>query len=169
MTHPTASPDKTPRSLILIVDDEPEILVALSDLLEGEFDIISTTSPHDALTLVRDHPEIAVIISDQRMPGMTGDVFLSQVQDKTDAKSILLTGYADLSVVITALNQGRIQFYVHKPWDSDGLKAVVRESASRFHTEKPLFKERFLLQSTLKCRRLRYRVFRRGRPRDPTQ
>jgi len=149
MTHPSASPVKTSRSLILIVDDEPEILVALSDLLEGEFDIISTTSPHEALTLVRDHPEIAVIISDQRMPGMTGDVFLSQVQDKTDAKSILLTGYADLSVVITALNQGRIQFYVHKPWDSDGLKAMVRESATRFHTEKALFKERFLLQSTL--------------------
>lgn len=149
MTTLTSLENKSSRSLILIVDDEAEILVALSDLLEDEFSILSTTSPYEALSLVKAHPDIAVIVSDQRMPGMTGDVFLAQVQDMSDAKSILLTGYADLTVVISALNQGRIQFYVHKPWDSDGLKAMVRESASRFHTEKALFEERFLLQSTL--------------------
>lgn len=68
------------RSRILIVDDEQEILVALTDLLEDEFDILSSSDPLEALDILRRSPDVAVIVSDQRMPNLTGDVFLTQAR-----------------------------------------------------------------------------------------
>jgi CheY-like chemotaxis protein len=64
------------RGTILIVDDEPEILTALRDQLEDEFDVWSAVSPLTALEILADEPSISVIVSDQRMPEMTGDVML---------------------------------------------------------------------------------------------
>lgn len=137
------------RSRILLVDDEAEILVALTDLLEDEFDIISSTDPVEALEFLRQSPDIAVIVSDQRMPNMTGDVLLSKAREVSDARGILLTGYADLAAVVAALNQGRIQFYAHKPWESDSLRAMVREVAAHYRLERALMIERVLLHGAL--------------------
>ncbi|MDL2171928.1 MULTISPECIES: response regulator [Asaia] len=137
------------RSRILLVDDEAEILVALTDLLEDEFDILSSTDPLEALEFLRKSPDIAVIVSDQRMPNMTGDVMLSKARDYSDARGILLTGYADLAAVVAALNQGRIQFYAHKPWESDSLRAMVREVAAHHRLERALMMERVLLHGAL--------------------
>ncbi|WP_332348610.1 response regulator [Asaia spathodeae] len=137
------------RSRILIVDDEAEILVALTDLLEDEFDILSSTDPVEALSFLKKSPDIAVIVSDQRMPNMTGDVLLSKAREFSDARGILLTGYADLAAVVAALNQGRIQFYAHKPWESDSLRAMVREVAAHHRLERALMTERVLLHGAM--------------------
>lgn len=139
------------RSRILLVDDEAEILVALTDLLEDEFDILSSTDPLEALNFLRQSPDIAVIVSDQRMPNMTGDVLLSKAREISDARGILLTGYADLAAVVAALNQGRIQFYAHKPWESDSLRAMVREVAAHHRLERALKTERVLLHGAMQA------------------
>lgn len=137
------------RSRILLVDDEAEILVALTDLLEDEFDILSCTDPLEALAFLKKSPDIAVIVSDQRMPNMTGDVLLSKAREFSDARGILLTGYADLAAVVAALNQGRIQFYAHKPWESDALRAMVREVSAHHRLERALMTERVLLHGAM--------------------
>ena len=51
---------------LLVVDDEPQVLAALSDLLEDEFEVLSQTSPAGALDLLRRMPDISVVMSDQR-------------------------------------------------------------------------------------------------------
>jgi DNA-binding NtrC family response regulator len=53
---------------VLLVDDEPQMLVALEDTLYDEFEVIKTASPEQALRMVSEERDIAVIISDQRMP-----------------------------------------------------------------------------------------------------
>ncbi|MFV0624586.1 response regulator [Sphingomonas sp. ac-8] len=116
---------------ILIVDDEQEILVALEDLLEERYELLSSTSPVDALDLIRANPDVAVIISDQRMPEMPGNVFLSRARPFSDADAILLTGYADLSAVISAVNEGAISGYAAKPWEPEALLAMVAAAAER--------------------------------------
>ncbi|GBQ72145.1 two component hybrid sensor histidine kinase and regulator [Ameyamaea chiangmaiensis NBRC 103196] len=135
----------TARPLVLIVDDESEILVALTDLLEDSFEVLSTTAPARALEILHRNPGIAVIISDQRMPGIPGDVFLTRARALSDAQAILLTGYADIGAVAAALNQGRISFYSHKPWEPDAMLAMVRQAAERFRLEGELRTERMLL------------------------
>jgi PAS domain S-box-containing protein len=139
----------TERPVVLLVDDEPEILVALRDLLEDSFTILSTTSPVEALEILAGRRDVDVIVSDQRMPEMGGDVMLARARIFCDAQAILLSGYADIGAVAAALNQGRISFYSHKPWDGDALRAMIVQAAHRHRLEGELQTERMLLRGLL--------------------
>ncbi len=135
--------------LVLLVDDEPDILVALQDLLEDEFRVLAAASAHEALALLAREPGVAVIVSDQRMPGMTGDVFLGHARRVSDAEALMLTGYADLSAVVSALNDGRISGYAHKPWEPAALLAMIRQAAARAGLDAALRAERMLLRGLM--------------------
>lgn len=137
------------RGIILAVDDEPDILIALQDLFEDEYEVRTTTSPSEALAILKDDPAIAVIVSDQRMPGMTGDQLLAQARLIHDAQAILLTGYADLSAVVAALNRGGISGYVTKPWDPILLRSTVQNAYERHRLARELATERALLLGLL--------------------
>src|ERR1043165_4356548 len=130
---------------VLLVDDEPQGLVALEDLLSEEFCVLMAQSGEDALKVIRHEPEIAVVITDQRMPKMTADEFLTRL-DKHGATRILLTGYADLSAVIRAVNEGKIFAYVTKPWNAEDLWLTVHNAAEHFHLAQELTNERQRLQ-----------------------
>ena len=134
---------------ILAVDDEPDILIALQDLLEDEYRVLTTTQPAEALEFLKSNPDIAVIVSDQRMPGMTGDALLAEARAMHDAQAILLTGYADISAVIGALNRGGIMGYVTKPWDPTLLRSTVRNAFERHRLGRDLATERALLRGLL--------------------
>ncbi|AQU88882.1 hybrid sensor histidine kinase/response regulator [Komagataeibacter nataicola] len=137
------------RPVVLLVDDEAEILVALTDLLEDTFTVLSTTSPTEALEILSTRNDVDVIVSDQRMPEMGGDVMLARARAHSDAQAILLTGYADIGAVAAALNQGRISFYSHKPWDPDALRAMIVQAADYHRLERELRTERMLLHGLL--------------------
>lgn len=128
--------------LLLLVDDEREILVALTDLLEDRYRILSTTSPVEGLEIIAANPDVAVIVSDQRMPELTGSQFLTRARASTDAEAILLTGYADLSAVVAALNDGAISGYANKPWDAEALVAMIGAAAERHALRRALAFER---------------------------
>lgn len=134
---------------ILVVDDEPDILVALEDLFEDQYRVLSTTSPVEALDIIEKEPDIAVIISDQRMPEMQGDEFLARARRRSDAEAILLTGYADLKAVIGAVNKGRIMAYVPKPWDPAALSSMVASAYERRILARELDTERALLRGLM--------------------
>ncbi|MBY0257197.1 response regulator [Methylobacterium sp.] len=134
---------------ILAVDDEPDILIALEDLFEDEYRVLTTTKPAEALAILAATPEIAVILSDQRMPGMTGDAMLAEARKIHDAQAILLTGYADMSAVVAALNQGGITGYATKPWDAALLRNTVRQAYERHALGRELATERALLRGLL--------------------
>ena len=139
----------TSRPLILLVDDEPDILVALQDLLEDRYDILAFTSPAEALARLADEPDLAVIVSDQRMPEMTGDAFLTEARRVSQAEAILLTGYADLNAVTAALNSGGIVGYAPKPWEADSLRAMIAGAAERFGLKRDLRLHRALLEGLM--------------------
>ncbi|MFD2262980.1 response regulator [Lacibacterium aquatile] len=137
------------RGTILVVDDEQDILTAVEDLFEEEFRVLATTQPEEALAILAVERDVAVIISDQRMPGLTGEEFLARARELTDAEGILLTGYADLSAVVGALNRSRIVGYVPKPWDSDTLRSMVASAFGRWELGRALLLERSLLTGLL--------------------
>ena len=139
----------TLRGTILAVDDEPDILVALEDLLEDEYRVLTTSRPAEALEMIAAEPDIDVILSDQRMPGLTGDALLAQAREISDAQAILLTGYADISAVVSALNRGGITGYVTKPWDPSLLRNAVRAAHERHRLARELATERALLRGLL--------------------
>ncbi|WP_262297948.1 response regulator [Microvirga sesbaniae] len=134
---------------ILVVDDEPDILIALEDLFENDYRVLTASSPVQALDIIRQEPDIAIIISDQRMPEMQGDEFLAKARHETDADAILLTGYADLKAVIGAVNKGRIMAYVPKPWDPAALSNMVAAAYQRRVLARKLDTERALLRGLM--------------------
>jgi len=134
---------------ILAVDDEPDILIALEDLFEDSYRVLTTSRPAEALEILRAEPDIAVVLSDQRMPELTGDALLAEARTFHDAQAILLTGYADITAVIAALNRGGIVGYVTKPWDAALLRSTVRQAFERHHLGRNLATERALLRGLL--------------------
>lgn len=134
---------------ILLVDDEPQVLLALEDLLGDDFAVLKTASPEEALKMVADDREIAVVLSDQRMPQMTGDELLARINGSSDAKRILVTAFADLSAVIRAVNNGKLFAYVTKPWNPNDLIMMVQKAADHFRLTQELARERQLLTSIL--------------------
>ncbi|MGO4388993.1 response regulator [Microvirga sp. 2YAF29] len=144
-----ASEMKAENGTILVVDDEPDILVALEDLFEGDYRVLTASSPIKALDIIKHEPDIAIIISDQRMPEMPGDEFLAKARISTNAEAILLTGYADLKAVIGAVNKGRIMAYMPKPWDPDALSNMVAVAYQRRRLAQELDTERALLRGLM--------------------
>jgi PAS domain S-box-containing protein len=134
---------------VLVVDDEPQILVALEDLLSEQFMVFTTHSAEDALDVMEREHDIAVLITDQRMPRMNGDELLAAMGPASDTQRILLTGFADLSAVIRAVNQGRIFSYVTKPWSPEDLRLKVQTAADHFRLARELAYERQLLHDLM--------------------
>ncbi|MCR0983006.1 response regulator [Roseomonas populi] len=145
----TAGGNPGGRATILLVDDEAEILTALTDLLEDDFEVVSTTRPEEALAMLADGLCPAVILSDQRMPGLTGDAFLERARTHSDAEALLLTGYAELDAVVGAVNRGRIAGYAAKPWEPAALLSMVTAARDRYALRHALETERALMRGLL--------------------
>ncbi len=113
-------------SRILFVDDEPNVLLSLTELFRDERPYTAQRAK-DALEILRKHPEIDVIVTDQRMPTMTGVEFLREAKKINPiAIRILLTGYSDLNEVLGSVNTGEVYRYILKPWDVDKLRSTIK-------------------------------------------
>ena len=134
---------------ILCVDDEADNVDALERLLRTKYKVLKATSGQDALKVL-DQNRVTLIISDQRMPKMTGVEFLSRsLKTHPDAIRILLTGYADIEVVIEAINSGQIYRYVNKPWDPVDLVNTVDKAVERYELGQELREKNQALQAAL--------------------
>jgi thioredoxin reductase (NADPH) len=61
---------------------------------------------------------VALVVADQRMPGITGVEVLKRARElHPDARTVLLTAYADTDAAIAAINEVRLDRYILKPWD----------------------------------------------------
>ncbi|AOW12504.1 hypothetical protein LPB72_15715 [Hydrogenophaga crassostreae] len=117
---------------ILTVDDEPSVLSALRRLfrLQG-YKTLQATSGAEGLELLKAN-QVDLVVSDMRMPEMDGSRFLELVREHDESVSrILLTGYADMTATIEAINKGAIHRYMAKPWDDQDLVLVVRDALER--------------------------------------
>lgn len=120
------------RHTVLVVDDEPDVIQSVKDLLRLEYNVLGATRASDAMRLLGEH-EVHVVMTDQRMPEMTGVEFLHRICDAhPDVVRLLFTGYADLPAVIDAINRGSVYRYITKPWDPEELQSVIREACLRY-------------------------------------
>ena len=117
---------------ILVVDDEPEMLYSLKNLLRREFEVYTASSGEEGIKILQEH-EIHLVMTDQRMPEMTGVELLHRMKtDYPKAMRLIFTGYADIKTVIDAINQGNVYRYVTKPWDPEDLLTSLREAGQRY-------------------------------------
>jgi diguanylate cyclase (GGDEF)-like protein/PAS domain S-box-containing protein len=114
---------------LLLLDDEENILRALTRVLRRDgYRIFTANQAQDAFELLAKH-DVQVVISDQRMPEMNGTEFLSRVKDLyPDTIRIVLSGYTDLKSVTDAINQGAIYKFLTKPWDDEQLRNNISQA-----------------------------------------
>lgn len=118
---------------ILIVDDEENVLKALKRLcIDEDFEVITASSGKEGLNILKEG-EFAVIISDERMPEMRGTTFLQHAKELCpDAVRILLTGYADITASINAINKAGVYRYITKPWNDEEVISIFKNAIDRY-------------------------------------
>jgi len=122
------SKERTTKTKILVVDDEPDNLDLLYRTFHREYKVLRAESGPAALQILTEEGEVAVIISDQRMPQMSGTEFLSLTATQyPDIIRIILTGYTDVEDLVEAINAGKVFKYVTKPWKAEELRAIVKQ------------------------------------------
>lgn len=122
---------------LLCVDDEPNILSSLRRLFRGAgYQIAVANSGAEGLQALETE-RFDLVISDMRMPEMDGSRFLEQVRTRwPETIRILLTGYADISSTIDAINKGQIFRYISKPWNDSDILLIVRHALERKELER---------------------------------
>lgn len=114
------------RFALLLVDDEKNILKSLRRVFFAEnHDIFVASSGKEALAVL-EHEHIDLIISDYKMPEMTGVELLVEAKNRwPDTIRIMLTGYAEIKIILSAINEGAIYKFITKPWNDDDLRLTV--------------------------------------------
>ena len=130
------------RISVLYVDDEENNLISFKATFRLNYKVYTAISGRDAIQIVKEKP-IDIIISDQRMPQMTGVEFLEEIiKINPDPMRILLTGYADMSAVVDAVNKGKIFHSLSKPWSDAELDETIKR-AYEVYIERKNIKESF--------------------------
>jgi response regulator RpfG family c-di-GMP phosphodiesterase len=132
---------------ILIVDDEPNVLLSYKRSLRKKFDIDTAQSGDETLQKMADGERYALIVADMQMPKMNGVQLLEKVKTiDPDMVRIMLTGNADQQTAIDAINQGDIYRFLNKPCSNEIFSQAV-EAGLKHHELLTL--EHELLDKTL--------------------
>lgn len=115
---------------ILVVDDEPNYLIVLSELLKDEgFEVFTASSGKEGLKIVED-VDLDVVITDMQMPGMDGLEFLKEVKNRiSDLPVIVITAFAEVDKAVEAMQSGAFN-YLAKPFSNDELIVTINKAAS---------------------------------------
>ncbi|MFP4380579.1 MAG: response regulator transcription factor [Candidatus Sumerlaeia bacterium] len=118
---------------ILVVDDEPDVLLIVKTGLQAEgYDLVTATNGADALTVAKDeNPDLIVL--DVMMPGMDGFETLAKLKEMDETSTIpviMLTGLSEKQKIQKALVSG-IEYYVIKPFEFDDLLKKVRTALNQ--------------------------------------
>lgn len=117
---------------VLLVDDEEDNLALLYRTLRQDFTILKTTSPIEGLKILQEN-SVDLIISDHKMNEMDGVEFLKRSYEMyPNCVRLLVTAYSDTSILIDAINYGKIYRYIKKPWDPGELLMTVKTAAEYF-------------------------------------
>lgn len=115
---------------ILIVDDEPSILLSLSHLLSSNDTVVVTCSRIEEAEEALDRYRFDLVIADIRLSGVCGIEgleLLSYIKNLSPmTKVIIMTAYGSEEMREAAYRRGAY-FYYEKPIDMDDLLGKVRE------------------------------------------
>jgi CheY-like chemotaxis protein len=135
------------RPRILCVDDEMQILEAMTVNLGRHYQVTTAQSGSIGLDKIRVELPFAVLISDMRMPGMDGATFLKHAcREAPNTVRILLTGQSELSAAIAAVNDGQIFRFLSKPCPPVALMQAIEAGVEQ---NRLITSEKILLEQTL--------------------
>src|SRR5512135_651527 len=111
-------PKHNDKRRLLIVDDDKNICIILSNLARREgFEVVTASDGEKALQMIHlEEPDL--LVSDIKMPGMDGMELLRKAKElDQDLPVILITGHADVEGAVRAIRAGAHD-YISKPFDN---------------------------------------------------
>ena len=117
---------------ILVVDDEPNYLVVLSELLKEEgYEVFTAQSGEEGLKTAREN-DLDLIITDMRMPGMDGLQLLKSVKSfNQHLPVIMVTAFGEVEKAVVAMKAGAYN-YLAKPFSNDELLVNIRKAIEHY-------------------------------------
>jgi DNA-binding NarL/FixJ family response regulator len=120
---------------LLVVDDDPSLLLAVSETLRAEgHEVVTARRGSEAMVRVAESlPDL--IITDIRMPGMDGYALVRNLRSAARTRLIpivFLTAKDETADRITGFQTG-VDAYVTKPFESEELIAIVKSILERVH------------------------------------
>ncbi len=117
---------------ILIVDDEPNYLVVLSELLRDEgFEVFTAPGGKEALDIVKE-VDLDLTITDMQMPGMDGMRLLQEIkQIYKDMPIVIITAYAEVDKAVAAMQAGAFS-YLAKPFSNAELIVTINKAVNHY-------------------------------------
>lgn len=132
---------------ILVIDDESNVLQGIRRQLHKRFDLALAEGGNEGISVLREQGPFAVVVCDMNMPGRTGiDVLAEIAEIAPDTTRIMLTGQADLSTAMNAVNHGNIFRFFTKPCPADTLAGGLEAGLEQYRL---VTAERDLLNKTL--------------------
>jgi DNA-binding NtrC family response regulator len=118
---------------ILVVDDDPDILLTTRVILKRQFETIDTeTDPQRIIALVRQGNYDLILLDMNFRTGATsgreGIGWLQKIL-KTDPQAIvvMMTAYGDIDLAVKAMKEGAADFII-KPWENQRLLVTVQNA-----------------------------------------
>lgn len=133
---------------ILIVDDEPNYLIVLSELLRDEgFEVFTAPGGDSAVATVKE-VDLDMVISDMQMPGMDGMELLYEIKKiDNNLPVLIITAYAEVDKAVAAMQAGAFS-YLAKPFSNDELIVSIQNAVSH----RNLLKENIRLREEMRQR-----------------
>ena len=125
---------KSPGPRVLVVDDDPDVLVAARLLLKQQgYRVQTEADPHVIPAALRDDPPDIVLLdmnfTQDAASGREGFYWLRQIRDlDPEAVVIPITAYGDVEMAVRAVREGAVDF-VLKPWQNEKLLATLSAAA----------------------------------------
>lgn len=114
---------------VLVVDDDPNVLAGIQRVAGRHFEIEGLTSGEAAVRLLERGERYAAIVSDLRMTGIDGIAFLERARELSRwTPRIMLTGHADQTVLMDAINRASVAGFLKKPVPVAEFIAAVQKA-----------------------------------------
>ncbi len=123
------------RATILLVEDEPDILLLCREMFEDEgYTVFAAATPNEAIQLAEQHKEkINLLLSDVVLPEMTGcDLYKKLLPTISELKALFMSGYSPDVIASQGLLDEKIGF-IQKPFRFKSLSAAVHETLASVH------------------------------------
>lgn len=129
---PQQQPPQARRAKILVVDDDPVVLKAVTSILQREsYQVVSIDDAVEGLTAAKD-PSIDVAVLDIKMPHLSGmDLLRAIKSERPDVEVIMMTAAPTVETAVEAVKSGAYD-YLTKPFENiDEVSLTVAKAAER--------------------------------------
>jgi len=105
------------KKTVLFVDDEEKLLRSLRrGLIDEPYKTLFANNGKEALEILRTK-DVHVLVTDMRMPEMGGlELLRIAKREHPQIVRMVLSGYTQISTLLTAINDGEVYKFITKPW-----------------------------------------------------